>query len=210
MSTFNVDSNIITGLTKIRTYDKTHLIDIKDYAWNSVFIGEQYYLIDSIRGAGSCLGTKFSKNQNDIYFGMDPKDYIRLNFPNEEKWQLLSESITKDKFSSMAITSKGFFNFFTAISPDIQTLKNGEDIKLVMTFDKPIDKIEISAIMFDLDTEDNHLPWLYELDKPIIQNGTCLIYIWAVDTGYLEVSIKINDKEFFYITYEAYYFPKIS
>ena len=35
-----VDSNIITGLTKITTYNrnKTHLIDIKDYAWNSVYI----------------------------------------------------------------------------------------------------------------------------------------------------------------------------
>ena len=59
----NVDSNIITGLTKIKTYNKTHLIDIKDYAWNSVFINKKYYLIDSIRGAGSYGSKGFSKDK---------------------------------------------------------------------------------------------------------------------------------------------------
>ena len=59
----SVDSNIITGLTKVTTYNrnKTHLIDIKDYSWNSVFINGEYYLIDSISGAGSCSRTRFHK-----------------------------------------------------------------------------------------------------------------------------------------------------
>ena len=92
----NVESNIITGLTKIRTYNKTHLIDIKDYAWNSVFINRQYYLIDSIRGACSCDGKRFYKRLNDEFFGMNTKDAIRFHFPNNKKWQLLSKTITKD------------------------------------------------------------------------------------------------------------------
>ena len=142
----NVESNIITGLTKIKTYNhknKTDLIVIKDHAWNSVFVGEQYYLIDSIKGAGSCEKNKFYKSQKDKFFGMNPKDSIRFHFPNEKKWQLLSKPITKDEFSSMALISEGFFNYFKTLSPDVQTLKNKKDFNVVVTFDKPIDKIEI-------------------------------------------------------------------
>ena len=107
----NVESNIISGLTKIRTYNKTHLIDIKDYAWNSVFINRKYYLIDVISGSGSCSPKRFYKEQNDNFFGIDPKASIRFHFPNDKRWQLLSKPVTKDEFSSMALLSDGFFNY---------------------------------------------------------------------------------------------------
>ena len=206
----NVDSNIITGLTKITTYNKTHLIDIKDYAWNSVFINKEYYLIDLIRGAGYCSRKRFYKSQNDKYFGINPKDSIRVRFPNKKKWQLLSEPVTKDEFSSMALINEGFFNYFETLSPDVQTLRNEKEIKLVMTFDKPIDKIEIFASMDILNYEENEGPMVYFLDDPKISNGTCSISIPAMGTGYLGVGVRVNDKESFGITYEAYYFPNSS
>ena len=206
----NVESNIITGLTKIRTYNKTHLIDIKDYAWNSVFINRQYYLIDTIRGAGSCSRKYFYKSQDDKYFGMNPKDYIRLHFPNNKKWQLLSKPITKDEFSSMALLSDGFFNYFKTFSPDVQTLKNVKDIKFVMTFDKPIDKIEIFASFDALNYEEYEGEEDYILDEPTIKDGTCSISIWVSRTGYFYFGIRVNDKETFFVTYESYYFPNNS
>ena len=79
-----------------------------------------------------------------------------------------------------------------------------------MTFDKPIDKIEISASMDTLNYEECELPMIYFLDDPIISNGTCSISIPAMGTGYLGVGIRVNDKESFGITYETYYFPKNS
>ena len=200
----NVESNIITGLTKIRTTKKTHLIDVVDYAWNSVFIGEQYYLIDSIRGSGSCDRNRFYRGENDNYFGINPKDSIRFRFPNEEKWQLLSNPVTKDEFSSMALISEGFFNYFKTFSPDVQTLKNERDIEIVMTFDKPIDKIEISGSMDNLNYDKLELPFIFSLDEPTISNGICSISIPVIGSGYLSVSIKVNVTESFGITFEAY------
>ena len=209
----NVDSKIITGLTKITTYNKTQLIDIKNYAWNSVFINKKYYLIDPIMGAGSCSGTRFYKSQSDKFFGINPKDSIRQRFPNKKEWQLLSEPVTKDKFSSMALISEGFFNYFKTFSPDVQTLRNEEDIKIVMTFDKPIDKIEIFASMDSMnyeEREDTLLPEIYILDEPTISNGACSISIPVMDTGYLHVGIRVNNKESFGVTYVTYYFPNNS
>ena len=46
----------------------------------------------------------------------------------------------------MALISEGFFNYFKTLSPDVQTLKNKKDFNVVVTFDKPIDKIEIYII----------------------------------------------------------------
>ena len=200
----NVESEIIPGLTKIRTYNKTHLIDIKDYAWNSISIGRKNYLIDVIKGSGSCSRKTFYKRQNDKFFGINPKDSIRYHFPNDKRWQLLDKIITKDEFSDLALIDEGFFNYFKDISPDVQTLRNENDIKLIMTFDTPIDKIEIFGSMDNLNYEENELPMMYFLDDPKISEKTCEIPIPVMGSGYLGISVKVNNKESFGITYEAY------
>ena len=110
----------------------------------------------------------------------------------------------------MALISEGFFNYFKTFSPDIQTLKNVDEIKLEMTFDKPIDKIEIFASFDTLNYEECELPMIYFLDDPTIKNGTCSISIGVMGTGYLDVSIRVNDKESFGVTYESYYIRKTS
>ena len=201
-----IDSNIITVLTKLTTYNrnKTNLIDIKDYSWNSVFINGKYYLIDSIRGAGSCNSTRFYKGQDEKFFGINPKDSIRFHFPNNKKCQLLSKPITKDEFNSKALITEGIFNYFKTFSPDVQTLRNEGDIKLVKTFDKPIDKIEIFGLMDTMNYEENELLMVYFLDDPTISNGSCSISIPLMETGYLEIYIRVNNKESFYVTYECY------
>ena len=73
-----------------------------------------------------------------------------------------------------------------------------------MTFDTPIDKIEISGGLDTLNYEENELPMVYFLDDPIISNGTCEILMPVVGTGYLSVTVKVNNKESFGITYESY------
>ena len=104
----------------------------------------------------------------------------------------------------MALITEGFFNYFKTFSPDVQTLRNERDIKVVMTFDKPIDKIEISGSMDTMNYDENELPMIYFLDDPKISNGTCSISIPVMGTGYLHVGIRLNDKESFCVTYECY------
>ena len=161
------------------------------------------YLIDVISGSGSCSKNRFSENKNDGFFGMDPKAFIRFHFPNDKRWQLLSTPITKDEFSSMALLGDKFFKYFKTISPDVQTLRNGETLNLKLTFDSPIDEIEITGMIDDLN-DDYGLPWALLLDDPKISKGVCEISIPSFGTGYLGVTITVNNKESFGITYEIY------
>ena len=66
-------------------------------------------------------------------------------------------------------------------------------------------KIEFSGSMDNLKYEELELPMMYILDEPTISNGTCSISMPVIGTGYLHVGIRVNDKESFGITYEAYY-----
>ena len=79
-----------------------------------------------------------------------------------------------------------------------------------MAFDKQIDKIIFSGSKDNLKYEESELPMMYFLDQPTISNGTCSISVPEKDTGYLLVGIRVNDKESFGITYEAYYVQNIS
>ena len=106
----------------------------------------------------------------------------------------------------MALISEGFFNYFKTFSPDVQTLRNEIDIKIVITFDKPIDKIEIFASIEALDRTKGRgilLPEIINLDDPQISNGTCSFSIPGINSGYLLVDIKVNDEESFGVTFEG-------
>ena len=82
-----------------------------------------------------------------------------------------------------------------------------------MTFDKPIDKIKISVSLDTLnygEGGDILLPVVYILDEPKISNGICSFSIPGINSSYLHVGIRVNDKESFGVTYESYYFPNTS
>ena len=90
--------------------------------------------------------------------------------------------------------------------PDIQNLRNEKDIKIVMTFDKPIDKIENFALIETLKITKGRgilLPEIINLDDPQISNGTCSFSIPGINSGYLLVGIKVNDEESFGVTFEG-------
>ena len=135
-----IESNTILGLTKLITYNFDKIIQIKDYAWNYVLIDNEYYLLDAGLGSGYCYGGTFIKKYTDFYFGTEPEKYIRLHYPNEDKWQLLSDVISKSEFQTMAYLFEGFYSLgFKTIYPDNQTLT--EDTIFQLTSDSSFDEI---------------------------------------------------------------------
>ena len=69
----NIEINTIVGKTKLRTFNNTQYIKIKEYAWNYVLIDNKYYLIDAIMGSCDFVENNIYKNQRDFYFGLDQK-----------------------------------------------------------------------------------------------------------------------------------------
>ena len=130
---------LLLVLKKIRFYNyKGNKFEIKDSAWNSILIGDKYYLLDSADGtneAGQC--DDFNYWKKDDYFGIDPELSLRFRFPNEQKWQLTPKYITREIFKKQAILFEGYFKYFKNISHDVQTLEYGDKYTITLTVKDP-------------------------------------------------------------------------
>lgn len=79
------------------------------HAWNAVKIDGEWYLLDATWGAGytDAKVSKFTRRVSYRYF-MTPADWFAQNhFPEEEKWQLLEEPISKGIFSRQPLINYG-------------------------------------------------------------------------------------------------------
>ena len=119
----------------------------RNYTWNYVEIQGEYYLLD----VSIVSDTEFRDSHAEfiyLYFGTEPEIFIRQHFPKENKWQLLSEPYTLEKFESMALLTPFFYLLgFKTISPD--TSKIIGDGKIILTSDKLITKVDLVKICFD-------------------------------------------------------------
>ena len=202
----NIESNLIHGLLKYRTRNLTQLIDTKEYVWNSVLIDNNYYLIDIIKGIGYCNRNSFIRTQdrNDLYFGIIPEESIRWRFPNDNKWQLLPKPVTIEEFKTFALLDHGFFKLFKTITPDVQTLKKRNNLRIKLTFDKPFGSItEDDVIVFSDELSKDYLPLLHFINEMWIKNGTFEFTCYP-SSGYLDISLYINSTSYPIATYEVY------
>ena len=153
---WNIKTDSISGYLKLFNIYEADIEIKKNYTWNYIEIDGEYFLID----LGMAYDLKVSNFLDYIYvyFGTDPEIFIRLHFPNESKWQLLSKTYTFEKFESMAFLNPFFYLLgFKAISPDINILNGRGEIK--MTSDKSIPEYQILYCEFDKEEE-----LLYHID----------------------------------------------
>ncbi len=82
-----------------------------NHAWNSVKINGSWYLVDSTWGAGYVNGEgKYARKFDDHFFMTPPSQFIYDHFPEEDRWQLLDEPVSKLKFENMVYLQSDFFN----------------------------------------------------------------------------------------------------
>ena len=137
-SFLKVKSGSISGYLRATYYRNYNMLSDSNYTWNYVEIEGEYYLLDISLASLNKFGLhEFIY----LYFGTQPEIFIRQHFPNESKWQLLSEPYTFEKFKSMALLTPFFYLLdFKTISPD--TNKISGKTKVILTSDKPIPKYE--------------------------------------------------------------------
>ena len=82
-----------------------------NHAWNGVKINGSWYLIDSTWGAGYVSRErKYVREFDDHFFMTPPSQFIYDHFPEEDRWQLLDEPVSKLKFENMVYLQSDFFN----------------------------------------------------------------------------------------------------
>ena len=133
----NLNINVVPiyGKEKKST-GNNEIIQTVNSTWNAILIDNNYYLINSANGAGYCNNNEFKKNNNDFFFGTKPEFFIRTHFPDDDKWQLLKDKITFDKFISWPLITYRFYMLgFQTLSPD-NDLDVNYGAKVVLTYDK--------------------------------------------------------------------------
>ena len=139
----DLKTDSISGYLKFanKNIDDPEITIIKEFTWNYIEIDGEYYLID-VSMASDLKGYNGLSDFIFIYFGTEPEIFIRLHFPNESKWQLLSKPYSLEKFESMALLYPFFYLMgLKTISPDTNILNGNGKFKL--TSDKSIPKYQI-------------------------------------------------------------------
>ena len=103
--TIGVNVVYVTGVSRDRNGD----VGGNGHAWNAVEIDQKWYLIDATWGAGFVEGDKFTKRYNTEYLFTPPKVLGLDHFPDDEKWQLRDEPLTRGAFMRQPMLRAGFF-----------------------------------------------------------------------------------------------------
>ena len=115
----------ISGYSKGVGYedDKKTNFSETDHAWNAVPIDEHWYLLDSTWGAGHLNPqNQFERELNTFYFLSPPEQIIFTHLPEEDRWQLLREPISKKQFIQMPQLKPIYFQLhLELISPRYQS-----------------------------------------------------------------------------------------
>ena len=67
-------------------------------------------IFDLTWAAGSGEGDSFVRRFNTKYFNSKPEDFIRDHFPDDSKWQLLDEPVSKKDYINAPLYDSEFEN----------------------------------------------------------------------------------------------------
>ncbi|HFA49362.1 MAG TPA: hypothetical protein ENJ95_10130 [Bacteroidetes bacterium] len=103
-----LEAVVVTG--NARDFHKPHRnAHNNPHAWNAVKIDGQWHLLDATWAAGYTdpAVKKFTRKLSTGFFMTDPAWLIQNHFPDDPKWQLLDEPISKKEFPDQPMVNFG-------------------------------------------------------------------------------------------------------
>jgi hypothetical protein len=80
------------------------------HAWNAVKVRGEWKLLDCTWGAGALNERgEYVPAFDPFYFFTPPEQFIYSHFPNDSRWQLLAEPLTREAFEALALLKPAFF-----------------------------------------------------------------------------------------------------
>jgi len=143
-------SEVVSGFAKGYGFEPGDKIGESNHAWNAVKIDKTWYLVDCTWGSGNIgADKKFNRSYTDFYFLTPPDHLIFSHFPDNSRWQLIKNQISKIDFSNLPYVRPSFFiNRFDFISTPMIQYEIGNEFKIDYRIDP---KIKIMSQLTDKD-----------------------------------------------------------
>lgn len=120
-----LEANVIHGYSKGFGYNGK-VSEVPDHDWNSVRIGNKWYLVDSTWDAGILEGKMFIKQYSTEYLFLESSAFMFTHLPEDNKYQYYAPSKSKEQFEAEPKITGKFFEAGFLYSDELPT----ENLKL--------------------------------------------------------------------------------
>lgn len=126
---------VIGGWSKGYGFVTEGLGEETNHAWNAVKIGNGWHLIESTWGAGHISEDEvFVRDFDDFYFMVPPEQLIFSHFPEEARWQLLGDYVSRSEFESLPRVQPPFFeNNLGIVSHPAGTIRTQGEVSVTLS-----------------------------------------------------------------------------
>lgn len=135
----DMEAETVIGFSKGPGFGSESVAPEPDHAWNAIKLDGQWHLLDCTWAAGYVdAGGKFVRKLFDHYFLTQPDQFIYDHMPEDSKWQLTDNPVSRKEFENMVYLRPGFFrNKLSIISNEQRDIVSNGNVDL--TFGGPKD-----------------------------------------------------------------------
>lgn len=195
----------ISGWAKGYSYEAGDLVGgPSNHAWNAIQLNDGWYLIDSTWGSGSIMNGEFVREFDEWYFLTPPDKFVYNHFPEDTKWQLQTNPISRRSFTEIPYVHSNFFLYGIEFGEnDKSIIETTGDMSIYLPV--PNDTYLMSRLEHDgaelpeSHTSDWKVSGKYQIDLRFPKSGSYVLTIFARKDsqygyydGVLEYKIIVN------------------
>ncbi|WP_338876185.1 transglutaminase domain-containing protein [Spirosoma sp. SC4-14] len=180
----------IKGYSRTNDSDAGQPIAQIDHEWNAVQLDGDWYLLDIAWAQTTAkVGTDGQLHPNDFFFLTEPLPFAANHFPLDQRWQLLSPSITKAQFDHFPKLYDTYFRLgFDPDFPKNGLIRSGNTLTLSFRNDQDIEFMcsigrQGGSTATDVLFTTKRLGNTYQLSIPVSQQGNLTLYVFAKPKG---------------------------
>jgi transglutaminase/protease-like cytokinesis protein 3 len=137
MHSAGVEAFAISGVKKGVNFTPGSSSSLKRHAWNAFRTGGKWYLVDLPVYKEVETNDSYKLIYADAFFCIQPEQMIYTNFPDDRRWQLLNEPMTKEQFLTSVQCFGAFYGYnVRALTHPSYTIASKER-SVTLSFDAP-------------------------------------------------------------------------